>query len=61
MNKDILGYGVFENVSGDLFVGYYESDDRELINDPENANNFYDQELEAAYAAIEILNERIKK
>lgn len=58
MNQEIIGYGVFENIEGDIFVGYYESDDQELMNDPENANNFYKTELEAAYAAIDLLNEK---
>ena len=52
---NIVGYGVFESISGDVFVGYYEKDDQELITE----DNFYEQELEAAYAAIEILNSRI--
>lgn len=60
---EIVGYGVFESTDGEVFVGYYEKSKSGLTLDEQydiEEDNFYETELEAAYAAIEILNSKVK-
>lgn len=61
--NDIVGYGVFEDVDGSIFVGYYEASDPITLDEKYaiEEDNFYETELEAAYTAIEILNSRLGK
>ena len=58
MNEEtIIGYGVFEELNGDISVCYYTDDDDSLDIDEDN---FYETELDACQMALAVANVKIK-
>lgn len=56
MDEKIIGYGIFESVDGEVFVGYFTTNDNpsEIEED-----NFYKTELEATQVALAVANEKL--